>query len=96
MEKDYVKAFVDEIYSKARKKKYPTNKIIYNHIDEIWSIDLADFWDDKTSNNKGFRYIFIIIDKFSKYMSAIPIKNKISKTITGDFSKILTSSEKTS
>ena len=32
------------------------------------SFDLADFLDYKTSNNKGFRYIFIIIDNFSKYV----------------------------
>ena len=47
-------------------KNYPTNEKIYNHIDEIWSIDLADFSDYKTSNNKGFRYIFVIIDNYSK------------------------------
>ena len=35
-------------------KKISTNKIVYNHIDEIWSIDLADMRDYKTSNNKGF------------------------------------------
>ena len=43
MKRDLTKIFIDEIYSKAPKKKYPTNKIIYNHVDEIWSIDLADF-----------------------------------------------------
>ena len=66
MKKDLAKTFVDEIYSKPPRKNYPTNKIIYNHIDEIWSIDLADMIDYKTSNNKGFRYIFIVIDNFSK------------------------------
>ena len=53
MKRDLTKIFVDEIYSKAPKKIYPTNKITYNSIDEIWSIDLADFSDYKTSNNKG-------------------------------------------
>ena len=45
IKKDLVKNFIDEIYSKAPKKNYLTNKIIYNHIDEIWSIDLADMID---------------------------------------------------
>ena len=75
-------------------KNYPTNKIIYNHIDEIWSIDLADFADYKTSNNKGFRYIFIVIDNFSKYLFAIPLKNKYSQTITNEFSNISTTSKR--
>ena len=51
--KDLTKIFIDEIYSKAPKKNYETNKITYNYIDDTWSIDLADFSDYKISNNKG-------------------------------------------
>ena len=66
--KDNIKIFIDEIFSKPPRKNYPTVERIYNHIDEIWSIDLAGFLDHKTSNNKGFIYIFIKIDNFSKYL----------------------------
>ena len=66
--RDLTKTFFDEIYSKPPRKNYPTNKIVYNSNDMIWCIDLADFSDYKTSNNKGYRYIFIIIDNFSKYL----------------------------
>ena len=93
MKRDLTKIFIDEIYSTPPRKKYPTNKIIYNHIEEIWSIDLADMIDYKISNNKGFRYIFIIIENFSKYLWAIPLKNKYSQTITNEFSNILTTSK---
>ena len=92
--KDLTKTFIDEIYSKAPKKNYKTNKIIYNHTDEIWSIDLADMIDYKISNNKGYRYIFIVIDNFSKYLWAIPLKNKYSHTITNEFSNILSTSKR--
>ena len=92
MKKDLTKIFIDEIYSKPPLRNYPTNKIIYNHIDEIWSIDLADMIDYKILNNKGFRYIFI--DNFSKYLFAIPLKNKYSQTITNEFSNILTESKR--
>ena len=94
MKKDLTKIFIDEICSTPPRKNYPTNKIIYDHIDEIWSIDLADFSDYKTSNKKGFRYIFIVIDNFSKYLWAIPLKNKYIKTITNEFSNILTTSKR--
>ena len=94
IKKDLTKIFIDEIYSKPPKKNYPTNKITYNHIDEIWSIDLADMIDYKISNNKGYRYIFIIIDNYSKYLWAIPLKNKYSQTITNEFSNILTNSKR--
>ena len=92
--KDLTKVFIDEIYSKPPKRNYPTNKIVYNNIDEIWSTDLADMIDYKTSNNKGYRYILIVIDNFSKSLWAIPLKNKYSQTITNEFSNILTKSKR--
>ena len=58
VKRDLIKMFIDEIYSKAPKKNYPTNKILYNHIDEIWTVDLADMNDYKISNNK-------VIDTYS-------------------------------
>ena len=91
--KDNIKVFFEEIYSKPPKKNYPTHKLKYNHIDEMWLIDLADFADYKTSNNKRFRFIFVIIDNFPKYLLAIPLK-KISKTITEQFSNTLTTSKR--
>ena len=94
MKKDLTKIFIDEIYSKPPKKNYPTNKILYNHIDEIWSIDVADYSDYKTSNNKGYRYIFVIIDNYSKYLWALPLKNKYSQTITDEFSNTLKTSKR--
>ena len=94
MKKDLTKIFIDEINSKPPRRNYPTNKIVYNHIDELWSINLADMIDYKTSNNKGFRYIFIIIDNFVKYLWAIPLKNKYSKTTTNEFSNVLARSRR--
>ena len=94
IKKDLTKLFIDEIYSKPPRRNYPTNKIVYNHIDEIWSINLADMIDYKTSNNKGFRYFFIIIDNFRKYLWAIPPKKKYSQTITIELSNILTTSRR--
>ena len=52
--KDNIKIFIDEINSKPPIKNHPTNKIVYNHIDEIWSFDLADMIDYKVSNKKAF------------------------------------------
>ena len=46
--------------------------------------------DYKFSNNKGYRYVFVIIDKFLEYTWCIPLKNKNSQTITNEFSIILT------
>ena len=50
--------------------------------------------DYKISNNKGFRYIVIIIDNFSKYLWARSMKSKYTKTITNEFSNILSTSKR--
>ena len=64
--RDLTKIIIDEVYSKSPNRCFETNKIIYNHINEIWIIELAYFSDYKTLNIKRFGYIFIIIDTFSK------------------------------
>ena len=92
--RDLTKIFTDEIYSSPPKKVYETNNLVYNHFDEMWSIDLADMIDCKITNNKVFTYIFVIIDKYSKCLWAIPLKNKYSQTIRNDFSNILTTSKR--
>ena len=94
MKKNLTEKFTDEIISKAPGKNYETNKILYNQFNDIWSIDLADMIDYKISNNRGFRYIFVIIDNFSKYLWAISLENKYSQTITNQFSSILSTSKR--
>ena len=78
MKRDVAKIFIDEIYTKPPMRNYPTNKVVYHYIDETWSIVLADFSDYKTSNNKGYRYKFVIIDNFPKNTWCILLKNKKS------------------
>ena len=41
----YVKDNIIKSDGKPPSRNFPTNKIVYNHIDEICSIDLADFLD---------------------------------------------------
>ena len=64
--KDLIKVFNDEIIENPPKKNYETTKIVYNLIDQIWSIHLADMIDYKISNIKRFRYKFAMIDNFTK------------------------------
>ena len=48
----------------------------------------------KIQKNKGFRYIFVIIDNFSKNLWGIPLEKRNIKTITREISKILTKSKR--
>ena len=90
MKKDLIKILTDKSYNKPPIRKNPTNNKVHNHIDGIWSSDLADMIDYKIPNYKEFRYIFEIIVNFSKYTWCILLKTKNGETITKQFSKILT------
>ena len=61
--------------------------IVFNN-DEIWSADLVDM-QVFSFFNKGFKYILTVIDVFSKYAWAVPIKDKSAASVTKAFEKII-------
>ena len=73
--------FVSKIYSKPPKKNYATNKTDVYHIDDIWSLDILDLEDYGPENNRGYRYVLVIKDNFSKFGWTVPLKNKNAQTI---------------
>ena len=89
-----IKIFINEIYSKSPKKNYATNKTDVYHIDDIWSLDISDLKDYGVENNRGYRYVLVTIDNFSKYGWTVPIKNKNAQTIKDSFESILISSKR--
>ena len=89
-----IKFFINEIYSKQPKKYYATNKTDVYHIDDIWSLDILDLKDYSPENNKGYKYVLVVIDNFSKYGWTIPLKNKNRQTIKDSFENILISSKR--
>ena len=62
-------------------------------MDDIWAADLVDM-QYYSQTNKGFKYILMIIDVFSKYGWAILLKNKTSAEIVRAFSELLNSGQK--
>ena len=89
-----IKTFINEIYSKPPKKNYITNKTDVYHIDDIWSLDILDLKDYGPENNRGYRYVLVIIDNFSKFGWTTPLKNKNAQTIKDSFENILISSKR--
>ena len=67
--------------------KFPRQKVIVNHINEIHSTDLVDM-SQYSKMNKGYRYIFTNIDVFSKIAYAFPLKSKKIGDIKPCFEKI--------
>ena len=89
-----IKIFINEIYSKPPKKNYITNKTDVYFIDDIWSLDILDLKDYGPKNNRGYRYVLVIIDNFSKFGWTIPLKNKNAQTIKDSFENILIGSKR--
>ena len=89
-----IKIFINEIYSKPPKKNYNTNKTNVYYIDDIWSLDILDLKVYGPENNRGYRYVFVIIDNFSKFGWTIPLNNKNAQTIKDSFENILISSKR--
>ena len=94
MKKDLTKIFIDELYSSPLKNNYPTNKTKIKSFDDTWSSDLLDMNDYGIKNSKGYRYILVVIDNFSKLGWTVPLKNKNAQSITDTFSQITKTSRR--
>ena len=73
-------------------KNYPTNRTMIKSIDDTWFSDLLDINDYGIKNKKGYRYILVVIDNFSKFRLTIPLKNKYNQSIADAFSQIIKTS----
>ena len=89
-----IKIFINEIYSKGPNKNYITNKTDVYHIDDTWSMDILDLKNYGPENNRGYRYVLILIDGFSKFGWTTALKNKSAQTIKDYFENILSSSKR--
>ena len=58
------------------------------------SSDLLDMNEYSPNINRGYRYILVVIDNFSKFHWTIPLKNKYALSITDAFSQIVKTSKR--
>lgn len=72
---------------KPIRKHFKKSKVIVPGIDDTWQADLADM-QSKKDENKNFRYILTVIDVFSKFAWAVPIKTKKGEDIVNAFKTI--------
>ena len=76
-------------------RKIEKRKVHSSFIDNILGADLADM-QLISKFNKGFRFLFCVIDIYSKYARVIPLKDKKCTTITNAFQKNLNESNRKS
>ena len=86
--------FINEIYSKPPKKNYDTSKTDVYHIDHIWSLDILDLKDYGPKNNRGYRYVLVMIDNFLKFGWTVPLKNKKIQRVKESFEYIIIKSKR--
>ena len=89
-----IKIFTNEIYSKPPKRNYVTNKTDVYHIDDIWSLDILDLNDYGPENNRGYRYVLVIINIFSNFGWTVFVRIKIAQIRKDSFENIIISSKR--
>ncbi|KAK3929579.1 Putative uncharacterized transposon-derived protein [Frankliniella fusca] len=78
---------------KPARRRFPRNVTYADNIDESWQTDLTDFQSLKKDND-GFSYILCVIDVFSKFAWAVPIKDKSGPSIIKGFQTIFKTTDR--
>ena len=91
MKQKEVKEFLDTVDTytlhKPIRKKFETRRVYVKGIDDQFQADLVEMREFSNENN-GYNYLLTVIDCFSKYAWAIPIRNKTADEILKAFDKI--------
>lgn len=83
---------VNEIH-KAARRNFLRRSVILKGIDDLWQADLMDMQNLK-KYNKSYNYVLVVIDCFSKYAWAEPLKSKNKQDVTHAFERILIDSNR--
>lgn len=83
---------VNEIH-KAARRNFIRRSVVLKGIDDLWQADLIDFVNLKSFNH-GYKFILVVLDCFSKFAWAIPVKTKTKCEIANAFNNILFSTQR--
>lgn len=78
---------VDELHKPAR-KNFKRRRVIIKGLNDLFQADLVEMIP-YAKFNRGFKYILIVINAFSKFTYARPLKNKTSHEVTKAMRSIL-------
>ena len=87
VEKQQQQLLAKEVFS-PQITKFRRERIIPLYKDETWSADLIDK-SSLSKYNNNYKFILTVIDIFTKYAWAIPLKNKSGLSITNGFKIVL-------
>ena len=70
--------------NKQKNRKVSYNHIVANHVNDVWQADLLDVQKWKRFNH-GYRWILNVIDVYSRFAFAVPLKTKSTKEVAEAF-----------
>ena len=70
------------------RRNFQRRRTVVSGVDDQWQADLIDLPNPKMFNN-GHTFMLIVVEKFSNFAWAEPLKNKTGKSILKAFAKIL-------
>lgn len=82
----------DELHRPVR-KNFQRRRVYVHDIDDTWGMDIV-FMTDLTKDNDQYKYILTIIDCFSKYAWAVPLKTKDAKVVYDAFISVINRSKR--
>ena len=83
---DWQKQLAKELL-KPKRNVFPRRHVYSPNVDDTWTADLA-VMQKYASTNKGYRYILVVLDVFSRYSWARPLKNKTGIEVASAFKDI--------
>lgn len=86
-------AVVNELHKPSR-KHFKRRKVIVKGLNDLWQADLVEmipYW----KFNKGYKYLLVIINVFSKFLWIEPLKSKTAQDVTMAMRKVLKNVENT-
>ena len=79
-DKNWQQQLADELH-KPIKRNFTRRRVLVNHVDEVWCSDLVEM-QQFSKWNKGYRYLLMVLDVFSKYGWITPLKDKKGETVS--------------
>lgn len=76
--------------NRSKRKRIPRDPIVVAGQNVLWEIDLT-FLMQHGKVNKGFKYMLVAVDAFSRFIYAQPMKTKSAESFIAAFKRILTS-----
>ena len=88
---EWTNELADELHKPIR-RKLQKRLVVSKNVDDIWAADLVEM-QSFSKSNKGYKYILMVIDVFSKFGWAVPLKTKTGLAVEDALRKIFKKNE---